>query len=160
MTQQQASVKCRINVIKPDKMKTNLLRLICAALILLFFYTATAKFSNPGRFESELSNQAVPPWSVPVFVWLIPAAELTMVFLLVTPRFRLHGLYGSTTLMLVFTMYMGLVLLNVFERVPCSCGGVLKNMGFKVHFVFNLFFLLLSMAGVWLLKSKYNSRSD
>ncbi|WP_254412093.1 MauE/DoxX family redox-associated membrane protein [Dyadobacter diqingensis] len=137
-------------------MKTNLLRLICAALILLFFYTATAKLSSPARFQSELSNQTVPPWSVPVLVWLIPATELIAVFLLIIPRFRLHGLYGSAALMLVFTVYMGLVLLNVYEKVPCSCGGVLKNMGFKVHFVFNLFFLLLSLAGIWLLKFKAN----
>lgn len=141
------------NVINIQVMKTIILRLICLALIFLFFYTATAKISNLPIFESELKNQAVPPWSVQTLIWLIPVSELITVAMIITPKFRLNGLYGSVLLMTVFTAYMGLVLLNVFERVPCSCGGVLKNMGFGVHFIFNLFFLLVSISGVWLFKS-------
>ncbi|REA58193.1 hypothetical protein DSL64_21535 [Dyadobacter luteus] len=131
-------------------MKKQLLRLARAALILLLFYTAVAKLSNLNRFESELGNQVLPSWSIPLLVWLIPATELVVVLLLLLPRFLLRGLQGAALLMTVFTMYMGLVLLDVFDRVPCSCGGVLKSMGFEVHFVFNLFFLLLSITGIWL----------
>jgi len=141
-------------------MKANLPRLICAALILLFFYTAIAKLSALHRFERELSNQALPLWSVPALLWLIPMTELAVVILLLVPRFRLPGLYASALLMLVFTAYIALVLLGVFDRVPCSCGGVLKNMGFKAHFVFNLFFLLLSFTGIRLLKSEAKSLPD
>jgi putative oxidoreductase len=131
-------------------MKKQLLRLARAALILLLFYTAVAKLSNLNRFESELGNQVLPSWSIPLLVWLIPATELVVVLLLLLPRLLLRGLQGAALLMTVFTMYMGLVLLNVFDRVPCSCGGVLKSMGFEVHFIFNLFFLLLSLTGIWL----------
>ena len=135
-------------------MKTNTLRLICLALVFLFFYTATAKLSNLAVFESELKNQAVPGWSVPVLLWLIPVSELGTVLMLIWPRFQRYGLFGSVLLLSVFTLYMGLALLNVFERVPCSCGGVLKNMGMQSHLAFNLFFLLLSIWGVRLLRSK------
>ena len=134
-------------------MKTHLLRLICGALVLLLFYTAAAKLLDLERFESELGNQVLPSWSLPVLLWLIPAAELAVVVLILTRRFRLAGLFGAAALMAVFTGYMGLVLLNVFDRVPCSCGGVLKSMDFEVHFVFNLFFLLLSITGTWLQRS-------
>lgn len=141
-------------------MKTNLLRMICAALVLLLFYTAAAKLLDLKRFESELGNQVLPSWSVPVLLWLIPAAELAVVLLITSAKFRLAGLFGAAALMAVFTGYMGLVLLNVFDRVPCSCGGVLKSMDFEVHFVFNLFFLLLSITGIWLLRSKAPSSAD
>lgn len=133
-------------------MKTNLLRLITALLILLFIYTAAAKLSNISKFESELMNQAIPKVWVPVLLWLIPLSEILVVLLLCIKENKKAGLYGSVLLMSVFTGYMGLVLLNVFSRVPCSCGGVLKHMSFGVHFVFNLFFLLLSVIGIWLLK--------
>ena len=135
-------------------MKTKILRLICLSLVFLFFYTATAKLSNLAVFESELENQAVPGWSVPVLLWLIPVSELATVLMLSWPRFKHYGLWLSVLLLSVFTLYIGLAVLNVFERVPCSCGGVLKNMGMQSHLVFNLFFLLLSIWGVRLLTLK------
>jgi putative oxidoreductase len=135
-------------------MKKQALRLISTALILLFFYTAVAKLSNIDRFESELLNQTIPKWSVPILFWLIPVSEMLVAGLLLKETTRRIGFYGSALLMFVFTTYMGLVLLNVFSRVPCSCGGVIKNMGFPAHFVFNLFFLLLSIIGILLLRLK------
>ncbi|MCF0055091.1 MauE/DoxX family redox-associated membrane protein [Dyadobacter sp. CY356] len=134
-------------------MKTNLLRMITAMLILLFVYTAVAKLSNLSTFESELMNQAVPKVWVPYLLWLIPLSEALVVLMLCTKKTRRTGFYGSALLMSVFTGYMGLVLLNAFERVPCSCGGVLKHMSFGVHFVFNLVLLLVSVTGIWMLKS-------
>ena len=53
-------------------------------------------------------------------------------------------------LMMLFTGYAGLVLAHYFGQVPCSCGGVLKNMGWTTHFVFNLFFLLLTAMGIYI----------
>ena len=84
-------------------MKTNILRLICLALVFLFFYTATAKLSNLAVFESELKNQAVPGWSVPVLLWLIPVTELGTVLMLIWSRFQRYGLWLSVLLMSVFT---------------------------------------------------------
>lgn len=135
-------------------MKKNVSGILAALLVFLFFYTAVAKLSNLERFEAELLNQTIPKQSVPMLLWLLPISELLVVALLVRASTRLAGFYGSAALMLVFTGYMGLVLLNVFDRVPCSCGGVLKSMGFEIHFAFNLFFLLLSITGICLLKSE------
>ncbi len=123
-------------------------RLITAALILLFVYTAAVKWADLKVFERELANQAIPVWSVPWLLWLIPLSETLVVILLFVPSSRVWGLYGSALLMSFFTGYMGLVLLNVFERVPCSCGGVLKSMDFPVHFFFNLFFLSLTLLAI------------
>lgn len=135
-------------------MKTTFLRVITAVLILLFIYTAAAKLSNISKFESELINQTIPKASVPLLLWLIPLAEIFIACLLALRPTRKMGFYGSALLMSLFTGYMGSVLLNFFDRVPCSCGGVLKSMSFEVHFIFNFFFLLLSTAGIWLLSVK------
>ncbi|TDE18054.1 MauE/DoxX family redox-associated membrane protein [Dyadobacter psychrotolerans] len=135
-------------------MKKNAPGILAALLVFLFFYTAVAKLSNLERFEAELLNQTIPKWSVPMLLWLLPVSELLAVALLVRAPTRLAGFYGSAALMLVFTLYMGLVLLDIFDREPCSCGGVLKSMGFEVHFIFNLLFLLLSITGIHLLKSE------
>lgn len=133
-----------------------LIRPLTASLMLLFVYTALSKLSDYEGFGRQLAKQPVPDWSVATLQWAIPATELAIVLLLFRAKNRLAGLYGSAALMLVFTGYMGLVLLNFFDRVPCSCGGVLRTMDFKEHFFFNLFFLLLSVCGIWLEKGLQN----
>ena len=138
-------------------MRENVLRLITILLILLFFYTAVSKFLNLNEFEKELGNQTIPSWSVPLLVWLIPLMEVLVVLLIINPSTIILGFFSSALLMFVFSGYISLVLLNVFDRVPCSCGGVLKQMDFGVHLVFNLFFLLLSITGIRLLRSVRNA---
>jgi putative oxidoreductase len=114
--------------------------IITMMLIILFFYTAISKLLDLEEFRKQLVNQTLPQWSFGPLLWLIPITELLLSFLLITPATRAAGFYGSALLMLLFTGYIGLVLLNVFDRVPCSCGGVIRHMGFKAHFFFNLFF--------------------
>ena len=128
--------------------KRTTLQLITVLLIVLFMYTAVSKVIDHEEFRKQLANQEIPIWTVPTLQWLLPLSELLVVFLLILPSTRLSGLYSSAILMFVFTGYMGLVVLNVFDRVPCSCGGVLKSMGFTTHFFFNLFFLILSLVAI------------
>ena len=128
--------------------KHTTLQIITVLLIVLFMYTAVSKAIDHEEFRKQLANQEIPIWTVPTLQWLLPLSELLVVLLLLLPSTRLSGLYASAVLMLVFTGYMGLVVLNVFDRVPCSCGGVLKSMGFTTHFFFNLFFLILSLAAI------------
>jgi putative oxidoreductase len=125
-------------------------QIITAMLIILFFYTATSKLLNMDEFQRQLANQTLPVWSVAPLFWLIPTSELLVSILLVFSSTRRFGFYGSAVLMLLFTGYVGLVLLNVFGRVPCSCSNLIRNMGFKGHFFFNLFFLTLSIVGIYM----------
>jgi putative oxidoreductase len=136
-------------------MKTRTLQsIITDLLILLFCYTAIAKLMDVQEFQRQLNNQEVPEWSKAVLVWLIPASELLVSLLLLIPATRIIGLYGSALLMTLFTGYMALVVVGYFDRVPCSCGGVLRTMSFPVHLVFNLFFLSLSIAAIYIFHSK------
>lgn len=125
-------------------------QLITAVLVMLFFYTAAAKLLDMDEFHSQLVNQALPGWSIAALLWLIPISELVVSLLLLAgPTLRI-GLYASALLMLLFTGYVGLVLLNIFDRVPCSCSNLIRNMGFKAHFIFNLFFLSLTAVGIYM----------
>jgi putative oxidoreductase len=125
---------------------------IAVLLIILFVYTASSKMLDFAQFKVQLEIQAIPRWSVPILLYTLPGIEMSTALLLAFPLSRIVGLYLSVLLMAVFTAYIALALMHIFSRVPCSCGGVLKSLGWKNHFFFNLFFLLSSLAGLILEK--------
>ncbi|MCD8739069.1 hypothetical protein LT679_00520 [Mucilaginibacter roseus] len=116
--------------------------LIAALLILLYVYTAASKLLSFNDFQMQMRQQVFPAWFKEVLIWILPLAELFVAVLLLIPSTRQTGLGLSAVLLLAFTLYIGLALVHVFDRVPCSCGGVFRRMGWKLHFWFNLFFLL------------------
>lgn len=134
--------------------RSDVTALFASALIILFCYTAIAKLMDIDEFKRQLAGQELPSWAKAPLVWLIPAAELLISVLLLIPVTRLLGFYGSALLMALFTGYIGLVVAGFFKYTPCSCGGVLRSMGFEVHLVFNLFFLTLSVLGIYMFHAK------
>lgn len=95
------------------------------------------------------------PFSRPVndlLAYTLPALEMITVVLLVIHTTRLLGLYLSLLLMTLFTGYVLAVLLGLFGRIPCSCGGVIELLGWKEHLVFNIFFLVISILAIRLHK--------
>ncbi|RZK26470.1 MAG: hypothetical protein EOO43_02730 [Flavobacterium sp.] len=134
---------------------SSILLLICSLLILLWVYTAISKLANFAEFERQLNNQTFGKAFTTYLLWLIPVTEIAAALLLFFNRTRLYGLVLSALLMALFTGYISLVLLGYYDRVPCSCGGVLKQLGWSAHLWFNLFFLLLSVLGIyWMLINK------
>jgi Na+/proline symporter len=71
---------------------------------------------------------------------------LTLMF----ERTRKAGFYASLILMSVFSIYNAAVLLHFFDYVPCSCGGLSKKLSWPQQLIINLFFVAISIAGVWL----------
>jgi putative oxidoreductase len=142
-------------------MKTNtLLQVISALLILLFVYTAVSKLLDFKQFEKQMYNQTVPHDLATVLIWTVPEVEIIAAFMLFFQRTRAYGLYLSGVLMFLFTGYIALVLLKFFGRVPCSCGGVMKQLGWRWHLIFNLFFLLLSFIGIYFTNRERRLNSD
>lgn len=123
--------------------------IIIFLLILLFVYTAMSKLFDFEQFKGQMYNQALPHALATVLIWTLPGIEIIAALLLLFEQTRLAGLYLSTVLMILFTGYIALVLLGYYGRVPCSCGGVIKSLGWKNHLFFNLFFLLLSILGIF-----------
>lgn len=123
--------------------KTVIIESISLILVLLFTYTAVSKILEHDLFAIVLSEAPAIGKYATLISWLLPAAEILVVILLLVPSLRLTGLFASLFLLLVFTMY--LLWMVVFRiNLPCNCGGVLKALSWKQHIFFNLFFIVLS----------------
>jgi putative oxidoreductase len=124
------------------------IKIICTLLVFLFVYAAVSKLANWSTFVSDMNNQPFPAFLKPVLVWAVPLTELAIAGLLLFDTTRVIGLYASLLLMVVFTLYTAVVLLHFFAYVPCSCGGIIKNLSWGQHLVFNGFFVLIAITGI------------
>ncbi|WP_276482047.1 MauE/DoxX family redox-associated membrane protein [Paraflavitalea pollutisoli] len=129
------------------------IEVLSSLLVLLFVYTSVSKWLDFSTFAGQMDNQPFPNWMTPVVVWTLPIMEVIISLLLMFNRTQLWGFVASLVLMLLFTLYTILILLNVFDRVPCSCGGVIENLSWEQHLVFNLFFVAVALTGI-ILKRK------
>lgn len=118
---------------------------ICPLLILLWVYAAVSKLIDFDQSRAEMLNQVFPDFVGHILARAVPAAEITAALLLIMSRTVTAGLKLSLLLLTAFSVYIALVMLNVFGRIPCSCGGILKEMTWGQHLVFNLFFLMLTL---------------
>ncbi len=123
--------------------------IFASLLILLFAYTATSKLLAYRSFARTLRESPLIHNGADTIGWLLPAIEYIVVLLLFFPALRTMGFYASACLLFVFTLYLSYMLLFV-PHLPCSCGGVLRSMSWQQHIFFNLFFLGLSVSGIYL----------
>jgi uncharacterized membrane protein YphA (DoxX/SURF4 family) len=134
--------------------KSTLIDLISALFILLFMYTASSKFLEFTKFQGTLSKSPLIGTDLaPIVAWALPITEIVISLLLFFPRTRRRGMWASLFLMIAFTGYIGYLAYFAPHR-PCSCGGVLKDMTWKQHFIFNIFFTLLAALGLWLYRKQ------
>jgi putative oxidoreductase len=134
--------------------RTFIVEIISALLIILFFYTALSKSYNIGATQEALVRTKVFTGKESYIAWGVVIAEYIAAILLIFPRFRKLGLYVSFILMAAFTLYVGFMMAYL-TNLPCSCGGVISNMSWKQHLLFNLFFTFLAFLGTRLIRVKY-----
>jgi hypothetical protein len=136
---------------KNSKLYTTLIEIIGALFILLFTYTAISKLAGYAQFRRVLSMSPLIGTGANFVAWLLPSVELITSLLLFVPQTRKWGFFTSTILMSVFTLYIAYMIL--FEpKLPCSCGGVISQLSWKQHLLFNILFTLLAITGLWLSK--------
>jgi hypothetical protein len=111
-------------------------------------YAAVSKLADFTTFTGDMNNQPLPTFLKPILVWAVPLTELIVVALLIFDITRLAGLYAALILMMAFTFYTTVVLLHFFAYIPCSCGGIIKNLSWQQHLVLNVFFVLISLIGI------------
>ena len=128
-----------------------LIESIASLFIVLFVYTATDKILNHQKFQIVLAKSPLIDSYSLVVSWAVPFIELLIAALLFMPGKRKDGFVGSFILMSLFTIYIGYMILFA-SHLPCSCGGVISEMTWNQHLIFNLFFTMLAGAGVWLSK--------
>lgn len=124
------------------------IQIICTLLVFLFVYAAVSKLADVTTFTGDMNNQPLPAFLKPILVWAVPLTELIVVALLIFDITRLAGLYAALILMMAFTFYTTVVLLHFFAYIPCSCGGIIKNLSWQQHLVLNVFFVLISLIGI------------
>src|SRR5262245_12002013 len=114
------------------KLRANTSEITSALFVLLFLYTSISKFKDLNGFASAISHSTLIGRVSHLLAWMIPSMEAVTVLLLFTPYTRYIGLIVSTILMALFTGYI----LSIFffePTLPCTCGGVIKNLSWKNH---------------------------
>ena len=139
--------------------RTTIVEIISSLLILLFVYTATSKLLDYNSFKHVLVKSPLIGDVAGIIALALPITEAVVSLLLFIPPTRLWGLYGSFALMSVFTLYLAYMILFT-PNLPCSCGGVLRQMTWNQHLVFNIFFLLLSLTGVVLQRKQLRKEQE
>jgi hypothetical protein len=129
-----------------------IIEIISSLLILLFLYASVSKWLAFKVFIGEMNNQPFPNWMTPYLVWTIPSLEVLIAVGLIFEKTRVPAFYASMVLMTAFTVYTAAILLHAFKYVPCSCGGVIRKLTWHQHLFFNLFFVIISLLGIWLKK--------
>ncbi|MDO3627561.1 MauE/DoxX family redox-associated membrane protein [Mucilaginibacter sp. BT774] len=131
--------------------------IITFLLIILFAYTATSKFLDYYRFVFQMRLAPFPliKMFAPAIGWIMPLLEWMLVIALgigiIYPRRLLRPLWMSLFLFLLFEVYISVMLLSGL-RLPCTCGGVISEMSWSGHLIFNAVFLLLNGIALWLHK--------
>jgi len=121
-----------------------LIKFVSAAFILLWIYTAGSKLTNFETYRLEMQHQVFSLAVSNILIYLLPVAELFTALLLLFQKTNRTGLTLSLLLISVFTVYIILIIAGYFPKIPCSCGGVIRAMGWMAHLVFNLVFLMLA----------------
>jgi uncharacterized membrane protein YphA (DoxX/SURF4 family) len=134
--------------------------IICTLLIALFIYAAFSKWVDMKAFSRAMYNQPFPHWASSFFIVSLPAIEVVISFLLIIGKTRQLGLIASAMLMSMFTIYISSILLHFFPRVPCSCGGVIRKLGWGQHLLFNLFFMAIAFWGISLNRKVSEQNSE
>lgn len=134
--------------------KKVLIEVFSSLLILLFLYASISKWLDFKNFTGEINNQPFPNWMTPFIVWGLPIVMVVLALGLMFERTQGKALWGSLVLMLLFTVYIGAILLNFFNRIPCTCAGVIRQLSWGQHLLFNLFFVVITLIAILLKKNK------
>lgn len=140
------------------KYKQIIFDLLLGLFILLFGYAGTNKLiyfkANIVAMEKQPFNKEL----AHILAYVVPISEVIVVILLLLPTTRKLGLYIFTLMMVSFAGYIGLVLAGAYKYIPCSCGGIFREMGWTSHLIMNIAFVI---GGIWAIylsrKNKFDS---
>lgn len=124
----------------------NLALIAAVLLILLFGYTAVSKILEYNKFvfQMKLAQMPIIASLAPLLGIVLPILELVIVWMLYKDSFRIKGFYASFLLLFTFEIYISIMLLSG-EKLPCTCGGIISQMGWKTHLLFNAIFMVISI---------------
>jgi uncharacterized membrane protein YphA (DoxX/SURF4 family) len=115
---------------------------------LLFVYAAVSKLMDFEVFQAQIGKSPIIEHHSMWISWVVPALELIICILLLLQKTQLVALFMSFSLMTLFTVYI-IFILKFSPYVPCSCGGILNDLGWAEHVIFNAFFIALALIAIW-----------
>jgi len=124
-----------------------IVEIISTLFVILFLYTGISKIMDYSIFKEQLAESPVLGPVAPVIAIGLPILEFLLVAGLLIPRWRLRAFYASTALMVAFTIYITALMLFA-DHLPCSCGGVLAQLSWGEHIVFNSVYIVLGILGI------------
>ncbi|WP_286841133.1 MauE/DoxX family redox-associated membrane protein [Sphingobacterium sp. UBA7631] len=139
-----------IKAMEANKTNTTIYKILRTAMILFWVYVGIEKFWQLGAFHIALQQQPVISALAPLLFWLLPLLEISIGALLGLPARRLQhwGWIASTIMITLFSIYIALGVLDVYDKKPCICTSFLSNISWTAHLIFNLVILGLSLAGL------------
>lgn len=136
------------------------IEIVCYLHIILFVYAATSKLLDFQNFQAQLGQSPLLSAFAGSISYIVLTTEFAIAFILAIPKVQLYGLFAAFSMMVMFTTYI-FIMLNYSSFVPCSCGGILENLGWTEHLVFNIVFVFLGGGAVMLFdKSHSNAQSN
>lgn len=120
-------------------------RAVIALLILLWIYSGVSKLIESEETQLQILNQVFPKALSRAILWSISIIEILAAFLLSFRTSRQAGIIISVALMGVFNLYIVAVVQGLFRYTPCSCGGIIANLSWSQHLIFNACFLVLAL---------------
>ncbi|MFH6961666.1 DoxX family protein [Flavobacterium plurextorum] len=133
--------------------KNLIVYIICLLYILLFVYAGVSKLLEFENFQIQIGQSPLLSAFAGPISWIVIFLEFLISALLSLERFRRIGLYLGFVLMVLFSVYIFFIM-NFASFVPCSCGGVLEDMNWQQHFLFNLLFVILGAIGLLLWRNE------
>ncbi|UNY97898.1 hypothetical protein MQE36_12480 [Zhouia spongiae] len=115
--------------------------------IILFTYAGISKLVEFETFRVQLGQSPMLTSFSGLVAYGIPTLEIILAIALSINKLRVVALYASLGLMTAFTMYI-IAILNFSDFVPCSCGGILEQLGWTEHLIFNIAFVLLAAIAI------------
>jgi putative oxidoreductase len=139
--------------------KIVVLESICCLFFLLFVYTGVAKITHYYTFLWDLEQDPVLRDLSSVIAIGLPIVEILVASTLFVPKLRMAGLFSSFALMTFFTGYVAYMLAFRTDR-PCTCGGIIRNLSWPQHLIFNILMLVLSAIGLIIQKKTHIGRQN
>ena len=134
-------------------------QLIIISLILLWLLAGIPKVMDIATFSKQLERMTYIGWMHGLVSCSLPITMLLTGVLLVIPRAKLLEMYISWILLLLFTLYIGTVLL-FSDFVPCTCAGIRINIAWKEHLLICGSGILLTSLAIWMERQNNKGTSE
>lgn len=135
------------------KYKHILIITISYLYVFLFIYTAFNKLIDFQTFKSQLGQSPLLSAFAEWITYGIPILEIAISCFLLFSRFKYEALLAAYSLMIMFTTYI-FIILNYSSFIPCSCGGIISEMNWTQHLIFNMIMLLIAVIALLLVASE------